>query len=105
VVSSPRAKRQSKEKWMRKLLLGAVAAISVLGAATFAFAEGPAVTATGKVKSVDMLQHTVTFEDGSTHKFARGVRIDDVKVGERVTLTYSSVGSITEVSGVAPAAD
>jgi hypothetical protein len=104
VVSSPRAKRQSKEKWMRKLLR-AVAAIGVLGAATFAFAEGPAVTATGKVKSVDMLQHTVTFEDGSTHKFARGVRIDDVKVGERVTLTYSSVGSITEVSGVAPAAD
>jgi hypothetical protein len=104
VVSSPRAKRQSKEKSMRKLL-GAAAVISVLGAATFAFAEGPAVTATGKVKSVDMLQHTVTFEDGSTHKFARGVRIDDVKVGERVTLTYSSVGSITEVSGVAPAAD
>jgi hypothetical protein len=101
VVSSPRAKRQSKEKWMRKLLLGAVAAISVLGA----FAAGPAVTATGKVKSVDMMRHTITLEDGSTHKFARGVSIDGVKVGERVTLTYSSVGSITEVSGVAPAAD
>jgi Protein of unknown function (DUF1344) len=88
---------------MRKLL-GVFAAIGVLGAATFAFAAGPGVTAaTGKVKSVDMMRHTVTFEDGSTHKFARGVSIDGVKVGERVTLTYSSVGSITEVSGVAPA--
>jgi Protein of unknown function (DUF1344) len=87
---------------MRKLL-GAVAAITVFGAATFAVAAGPVVTRTGKVKSVDMMRHTVTFEDGSTHKFARGVSIDGVKVGERVTLTYSSVGSITEVSGVAPA--
>ena len=89
---------------MRKLL-GVFAAIGVLGAATFAFAAGPAATATGKVKSVDMMRHTITLEDGSTHKFARGVSIDGVKVGERVTLTYSSVGSITEVSGVAPAAD
>jgi hypothetical protein len=89
---------------MRKLL-GVFATIGVLGAATFAFADGPAATATGKVKSVDMMRHTITLEDGSTHKLARGVSIDGVKVGERVTLTYSSVGSITEVSGVAPAAD
>jgi Protein of unknown function (DUF1344) len=82
---------------MRKLL-GVFATIGVLGAATFAFADGPAATATGKVKSVDMMRHTITLEDGSTHKLARGVSIDGVKV-ERVTLTYSSVGSITEVSG------
>jgi hypothetical protein len=103
-VSSSCAKRQSKEKSMRKLV-GVFAAIGVLGAATLAFAAGPAVTATGKVKSVDMLKHTVTLEDGSTHKFARGVSIDRVKVGERVTLTYSSVGSISEVSEIAPATD
>jgi Cu/Ag efflux protein CusF len=103
-VASPRAKRQSKEKSMRKLV-GVFAAIGVLGAATFAFAAGPAVTATGKVKSVDMMRHTITLEDGSTHKFARGVSIDRVKVGDKVTLTYSSVGTISEVSEIAPAAD
>jgi hypothetical protein len=85
--------------------LYAFAAVGFLGAATSAFAAGPATTATGKVKSVDMLKHTVTFEDGSTHKLARGVRINGVKVGDKVTLTYSSVGSITEVSALAPAAD
>ncbi len=89
---------------MRKLL-GAVAAIGVVGAATFAFAGGAAVTATGKVKSVDMMKHTVTLEDGSTHKFARGVRIDRVKVGDKVTLTYFSVGHVSEVLSIAPADD
>ena len=40
---------------MRKLL-GVFATLGVLGAATFAFADGPAATATGKVKSVDMIE-------------------------------------------------
>jgi Cu/Ag efflux protein CusF len=92
------------EKSMRKLL-GAVAAMSVFGAAAFAFAAGSVVTATGRVKSVDMMSHTITLEDGSTHKFARGVSIDRVKVGDKVTVTYSSVGTISEVSEIAPAAD
>ena len=36
--------------------LGAFAAVGFLGAATLAFAAGPAVTATGRIKSVDMMQ-------------------------------------------------
>ena len=90
---------------MRKML-GAFAAVGTLVAATLAFAAGPVVTATGRVKSVDMLKHTVTLEDGSTYKIARGVRIRDMKAGERVTLTFSaSVGPITEASEVSPAVD
>ena len=90
---------------MRKML-GALAAVGVLGAAALAFAGGSTVTATGKIKSLDMFKHTVTFEDGSTYKLARGVRIDGMKVGERVTLTFAAtVGPITEASAVSPAAD
>ena len=58
---------------MRKML-GALVAVGVLGAAGLAFAAGSPVTATGKIRSIDMLRHTVTFEDGSTYKLARGVR-------------------------------
>jgi Protein of unknown function (DUF1344) len=86
--------------------LYAFAAIGFLGAATLAFAAGPVVTATGKIKAIDMMRHSVTFEDGSTYKLARGVKLNRMKVGERVTLTfYAAVGPITEASSVSPAAD
>jgi hypothetical protein len=52
------------------------------------------------------MRHSVTFEDGSTYKLARGVKLNRMKVGERVTLTFSaSVGPKTEASTVSPAAD
>ena len=90
---------------MRKLL-GALVAVGVLGAAGLAFAAGSPVTATGKIKSIDMFKHTVTFEDGSTYKLARGVKINRMKVGQRVTLTFfATVGQVSEASTVAPAAD
>jgi Protein of unknown function (DUF1344) len=86
--------------------LYAFAAIGFVSAATPAFAAGPVVTATGKIKAVDMMRHSVTFEDGSTYKLARGVKIDRMKAGERVTLTFSAtVGPITEASSVSPAVD
>jgi hypothetical protein len=90
---------------MRKTL-HAFAAAGFLGAAGLAFAAGPVVTATGKVKSVDLMRHTVTFENGSTYKIARGVRIGNMKPGERVTPTFAAtVGPVTEASAVTPAAD
>jgi Protein of unknown function (DUF1344) len=90
---------------MRKIL-GAFAVVGFLGAVTLAFAASPIVTATGRVKSVDLMKHTLTFQDGSTYKIARGVRIENMKPGERVTLTFSApVGPVTEASAVAPTAD
>ena len=84
----------------------AFAAIGFLSAAAPAFAAGSAVTATGRIKSVDMMRHTVTFEDGATYKLARGVRINRIKAGEKVTLTFSAtVGPATEASAVTPAVD
>jgi hypothetical protein len=90
---------------MRKML-GVLTAAGFLGAAALASAAGPAATATGKIKAIDMLSHTITFENGSTYKIARGVSIKGMKPGQRVTLTFSAlVGPITEASSVAPAAD
>ena len=84
----------------------AFAAIGFLSAAAAAFAAAPAVTATGRIKSVDMMRHTVTFEDGATYKLAQGERINRIKAGEKVTLTFSaSVGPATEASAVTPAVD
>ena len=65
---------------MRKTLY-AFAAIGFLSAATLAFAAGPAVTATGRIKAIDMMRHSVTFEDGSTYKLARGVRTQQNESG------------------------
>jgi hypothetical protein len=87
-------------------MLCVLAAAGVLGAATLASAAGPAVTKTGKVKSVDWMSHTVTFEDGSTYKIQRGVSIKSMKPGQRVTLTFSALGGpVREVSSIAPALD
>jgi hypothetical protein len=87
-------------------MLGGLAAAGILGAATLAFAAGPAVTATGKIKSVDLFKHSITLENGATYKIARGVKIENMKLGQRVTLTFSAaLGPITEATEVSPAAD
>ena len=90
---------------MRKMFC-VLAAAGVLGAATLAFAAGPAVNTTGKIKSIDLMSHTVTFEDGSTYKIQRGVSIKRMKPGQRVTLTFSALGGpVREISAITPALD
>ncbi len=81
---------------MRKMH-AAIAALGILGAATLASAAGPTVTTTGKIKSVDMLRHTVTLENGSTYSVARGFNMR-VKAGDRVTLKFTDSGAIIEAS-------
>ena len=66
-------------------VLNVVAAAAILGAATTAFAAETTHRTTGKIKSVDLMQHVITLEDGSTYKVARGVNIKRLKAGEKVT--------------------
>ena len=89
---------------MRKML-GVFAAFGVLGLATFALAAEPVYTTTGKIKSIDMLNHVVTLDDGATYKVARGVNIAMVKLGEKVKLPYTGSGATIEASAIAPAVD
>ena len=86
-------------------VLNAVAAAAILGAATTAFAAEPTHKATGKIKSVDVMRHVITLEDGSTYKVARGVNINRMKAGEKVTVTTSRFGGIVEASAITPVVD
>ena len=86
-------------------VLNVVAAAAILGAATTAFAAEPTHKATGTIKSIDVMRHVITLEDGSTYKVARGVNIKRVKAGEKVTVTTSKFGGTVEASAITPAAD
>jgi hypothetical protein len=86
-------------------MLGVFAAVGILGAATVAFAEEATYRTTGKIKSVDLMRHVVTLENGSSYKAARGINIKGLKAGQKVTLIYSGFGGIIEASAIAPAVD
>jgi hypothetical protein len=86
-------------------VVNVVAAAAILSAATTAFAAEPAHKATGKIKSVDVMGHVITLEDGSTYKVARGVNIKRMKAGEKVTVTSSKFGGTLEASAITPAVD
>ncbi len=86
-------------------VLTVVAAAAILGAATTAFAADAPHRTTGKIKSIDLMRHVVTLEDGSTFKAERGVNIKRLKAGEKVTVTTSKFGGIIEASAITPAVD
>ena len=86
-------------------MLGVFAAVGILGAATVAFAAEATYRTTGKIKSVDLMKHVVTLENGSTYKAARGINIKVLKPGQKVSLTYSGFGGTIEASAITPAVD
>jgi Cu/Ag efflux protein CusF len=96
---------EAKEVVSMGKVLNVVAAAAILGAATTAFATEPTQKTTGKIKSIDLMRHVVTLEDGSTYKVARGVNIERMKPGEKVTLTTSKFGGTLEASAITPAVD
>jgi Protein of unknown function (DUF1344) len=86
-------------------LLCLLAAAGILGAAPAALGGDAIYRTTGTIKSVDLMQHVVTLENGSTYKAARGVNIKGLKEGQKVTLTYSGFGGSIEASTITPAVD
>lgn len=86
---------------MRSLL----AAVGILSSATIALAAEATYQTTGKIKSVDLMRHVVTLDNGSTYKIARGVNIKRMKAGEKVTLTTSKFGGTVEASAIIPVVD
>jgi Protein of unknown function (DUF1344) len=81
------------------------AALGMLGADATAFAGDATYRTSGKIKSVDLMKHVVTLENGSAYKAARGVNIKGLKAGQKVTLTYSGFGGTIEASAITLAAD
>ena len=84
---------------------GLFAALGILGAATAAFAGDAIYRTSGKIKSVDLMRHVITLENGSTYKVAQGVNIKGIKAGQKVTVTTSGFGGTIEASAITPAAD
>jgi hypothetical protein len=95
---------QGKEVSMGKML-SVFVTVGILSASTVALAAEATHRTTGKIKSIDLMRHLITLEDGSTYKAARGVNIKRMKPGERVTVTTSGFGGTVEASAITPVAD
>lgn len=83
-----------------RIMLSALAAAAILGAANLAYAA----EATGNIKSIDMSKHTVTLDNRSTYDVAKSIKLNGMKVGERVTLTYQQSGKAMDATAIKPAA-
>ena len=86
-------------------MLSVFVTVGILSAASVALAAESTHKTTGKIKSVDVMRHVLTLEDGSTYKVARGVNIKRMKAGEKVTVTTSKFGGTVEASAITPAVD
>jgi Protein of unknown function (DUF1344) len=86
-------------------MFSVLAAVGILGGASVTFAAEPTYRTTGKIKSVDLMRHVVTLENGSTYQVARGVNIKRMKAGQKVTVTTSGFGGTVEASAITPAVD
>ena len=86
-------------------MLSVFVTVGILSAASVALAAESTHKTTGKIKSVDVMRHVLTLEDGSTYKVARGVNIKRMKAGERVTVIISKFGGTVEASAITPAVD
>jgi Cu/Ag efflux protein CusF len=89
---------------MRKVL-SVFASVGILSAATVALAAEAPHRTTGKIKSVDLMRHAITLDNGSTFKVARGVNIKRMKAGDKVTVIISGFGGTIEASAITPATD
>ena len=86
-------------------VLNAAAAAAILSAYTTAFAMDAMHRTIGRIKSVNLMSHVITLDDGSIYKIARGVSIRRMKAGQKVTLTTSEFGGTLEALAVTPAVD
>ena len=83
-------------------MLSVFVTMGILSGASVALAAEAAHKTTGRIKSVDLMQHVITLQNGSTYKVARGVNIKRMKAGEKVTVTTSGFGGTVEASAITP---
>jgi len=82
---------------MRKVI--AATAIVMAALATAAYAKG----ATGTIASIDKKGDSFTLSDGKTFALPENIEVETLKVGEKVSVTYSAKAGKLEVSAVQPA--
>src|SRR5690349_12808854 len=59
-----------------------------------------AATATGTVKSISTKDDAITLSDGKTYGLPEGIEAEDLKVGQRVQVTYSKANGKIKVLAV-----
>ncbi|WP_296745307.1 DUF1344 domain-containing protein [Mesorhizobium sp.] len=77
----------------------ATATVLAIGLATSAYAKG----ATGTIASIDKKGDSFTLSDGKTFALPENIEVETLKVGEKVTVTYSTKAGKMEASAVQPA--
>ena len=82
-----------------RMLIGAVLATALVGAASVAYAAD----ATGKIKSLDMTKDMITLDSGSSYMASKSVKLSNFKVGEKVTVSYTKTGDKMDVTSIKPA--
>lgn len=60
-------------------------------------------TKTGEVKTTDVAKHQLSLATGETFDVGSHVKLDKVKVGEKVTVTFENKNGKMEASKVVPA--
>jgi outer membrane lipoprotein SlyB len=86
-------------------MLSVFVTVGILSTATAALAADTTHKTTGRIKSIDLMQHLITLDNGSTYKVAQGVNIRRMKPGEKVTVTTSGFGGTVEASAITPVVD
>lgn len=82
-----------------RMLVGAVLATALLGAASVAYAAD----ATGKIKTLDTSKDMVTLDNGSSYWAPKSMKLSDLKVGEKVTVSYTKAGDRMDATSIKPA--
>ena len=82
-----------------RMLVGAVLATALLGAASVTYAAD----ATGKIKSLDMTRDMVTLDNGSSYMAPKSVKLSDFKAGQKVTVSYTKAGDKMDITSIKPA--
>jgi Cu/Ag efflux protein CusF len=59
-----------------------------------------ATTTDGKIKSIDAKTMSITLADGSSYMLPSGFKLDTLKVGEKVAVTWDLKGKVNEASAV-----
>lgn len=82
---------------MKKSVIAA-AAVMALASATGAYAKA----ATGTISSVDKAGDAFSLSDGKTFALPENIEVEKLKVGEKVTVTYTAKAGKLAASSVQP---
>ena len=71
-----------------RMLTFPIVAVAMISAVGLAFAA----EATGTIKSMDPMAHTMTLEDGQVYEFAADYDVSAMKAGDKVNVTFDVSG-------------